>query len=195
MEHKTIQHIFFVDDDSAVREVVSDTLSELQVEVTCFANPEDCLKELAAGKCDLLITDVNMPKMDGLELLAKAKQVCPLLLVLVLTGFGDIPNAVRAMKLGAFDFLEKPLDENIFLPVVELALKRRYVDSPVGHVLSNREKEILQLILDGKSNKEMARLLHRSIKTIEFHRYRLMSKFDVHNLAELIRVGSGLNLE
>jgi FixJ family two-component response regulator len=189
------QHIYFVDDELKICRAVKDTLAELPfVEVTCFSNPLACIDAIRQGNCDLLITDICMPKMNGIELLAKVRNLYPLLPIIVLTAHGDVPLAVQAMKEGAYDFIEKPLDENSLIPVVKNALNYHASNKSIITRLSKREREVLHWILKGKSNKEIAELLCRSLKTIEFHRYRLMCKLDVHNLADLIRRAEMLGL-
>ncbi len=182
------QHIFFVDDEPKVRNVVSETLEELGSKVSCFACAADCLEQLGFQRCDLLITDVKMPEMDGMELLAKAKRLAPWLPILVITGYGDIPMAVTAIKAGAVDFIEKPLDRKSFLWKVKSILQQStFDDSYTGKPLTESEMKVLKLIIDGKSNKEIAYLLHRSVRTIEVHRGHLMRKLDVDNVVDLVK--------
>ena len=182
------QHIFFVDDEPEVLKMVGRTLEQAGYKVSSFSGAADCIEQLRYQACDLLITDVKMPKMDGIELLAEAKRIIPLLPVLIITGYGDIPMAVRALKLGASDFIEKPLDREGFLSTVELILKRTFPADPLlNKVLSKTEIEVLRLVLDGKSNKEIARLQHRSIRTIESHRSHIMRKLGASNLIDLLK--------
>ena len=184
----TKQHVFFVDDKPKVRKMVGRTLEQAGLKVTCFANATECLKQLRSRTCDLVITDVKMPEMDGIELLTEVKRIIPSLPVLIVTGYGNIPMAVEALKLGALDFIEKPLDRQSFLSVVESELKRNaLIHQIVGDVLSKTEMIVLRLILDGKSTKEIARLRHRSVRTIEDHRSRIMRKIGVNNLVDLVK--------
>ncbi len=133
-------------------------------------------------------TDNNLVSLFAIELLTKAKCIIPSLPVLVITGYGDIPMAVRALKAGASDFIEKPLERRPFLSAVKSMLKRSTQTHPlVGKVLSKTEMKVLRLILDGKSNKEMANLRHRSVRTIEDHRSRIMRKLGVDNLVDLVK--------
>lgn len=190
--------IFFVDDEAGIRKIVRLTLEEeLPCYVTCFDNANDCLEALndEQRRCSLLITDIKMPGMDGLTLLTKVRQLRPLLPILIITGHGDVPMAVKALKTGALDFIEKPLDEHILLPAVETALKRSAnTEDFTGKPLTDSETRILQLIAEGKSNSEMAAFLHRSIRTIERHRYQLMRKLNVSSPAELTKVALALGL-
>ncbi len=195
MTNNAEQHIFFVDDEPKVRKAVGRTLEQLGSKVSCFACAADCLEQLRSTTCDLLITDVKMPEMDGIELLAEARRIAPWLLVLVITGYGDIPMAVKAVKAGALDFIEKPLDRQGFLSIVESILKRNALaDSLLGKLLTRTEMKVLRFILKGKSNKEIARLRHRSIRTIEDHRSCIFRKFGVDNLVDLTKRAAGMGL-
>jgi two-component system response regulator FixJ len=183
------QHIFFVDDEPKVCKMVGRTLKQAGLKVTCFTDPADCLKQLRCQTCDLLITDVKMPEMDGIELLTKVKRIIPSLPVIVVTAYGDVPMAVEALKVGASNFVEKPLERQSFLSVVEFVLKHRtaLIHQIVGDVLTKTEMIVLRLILDGKSTKEIAALRHRSVRTIEAHRSRIMRKLGVDNLVDLVK--------
>ncbi len=188
MPNNAKQHIFFVDDEPKIREVVSETIEQLGVKVSCFASAADCLEQLVFQRCDLLITDVKMPEMDGMELLAKAKRRAPWLPILVITGYGDIPMAVTAIKAGAVDFIEKPLDKKSFLWKVKSILQQStFDDSYRGKPLTESEMIVLKLVITGKSNKKIAYLLHRSVRTIEVHRSHLMRKLDVDNVIDLVK--------
>lgn len=195
MTDYTGQRIFFVDDEPSVRKAVSKTLEQLGPHVRCFPCASACLEQLRSKRCDLLITDVKMPGMDGIELLIEAKRIAPWLPVLVITGYGDVPMAVRALKAGALDFIEKPLNRRSLLLVVESALKRSVpLDRLRGKALTRTEIRTLRLILDGQSNKEIAALLHRSLRTIEVHRNRMMRKLGVTNTVGLVRRAAALGL-
>jgi len=182
------QHIFFLDDESSVREAVRETLEELDIEVSCFASPAECLKKLRSQKCDLLITDLKMPEMNGIELMRDVKRLAPWVLVLVITGYGDIPTAVKAIKSGAVDFIEKPLAKESFLLKVKSILQKNAVTNTYkGRILTSIEKRVLKLVIDGKSNKEIANLLHRSKRTVEVHRAHIMRKLRADNLVDLVK--------
>lgn len=190
-----IQHIFFVDDEPAVRKSVSQTLKQSGYTVSCFANADLCLKQLQMQDCDLLITDVRMPEMDGIELVRRAKRIAPWIPVLVITGYGDIPMAVRAVKAGAAEFIEKPLQKQSFLSAVQTTLKKQDLENLLkGKSLSKKELAILRLILQGRSNKEIARTLHRSIRTVEDHRRYIMRKLDVNNVVDLVKRAAAMGL-
>jgi FixJ family two-component response regulator len=190
--------IFFVDDKASIRKIVRLTLEEeLSCHVTCFDNASDCLHALKDEQkdCNLLITDIKMPGMDGLTLLTQVRKVRPLFPILIVTGHGNVPMAVQAIRGGALDFIEKPLDEHVLLPAVERALQQNAgIEGLAGRPLTDSETKILQLISEGKSNKEMADLLSRSIRTVERHRYQLMHKLNVSTPAGLTKVALALGL-
>ena len=186
------QNIFIVDDEPGVLKVIEQTLKSLDCNVTCFDKAADCLEQIRLDGCDLLITDVRMPDMDGIELTTKAKQTNPNLSVLVITGYADIPMAIRAIKTGATDFIEKPLKRDTFLQAVESVLEKAgEIDPLVGQTLTKTEERILELIIAGKGNKEIAFMLHRSVRTVEWHRNRIMRKLNVDNIVDLIKTSVG----
>ena len=192
---KQKKRIFFVDDEPQVRRIVQRTIERYGYEVICFEDGMSCLDELSVGDCDLLITDVNMPGFDGLELLDKVKKIRPLLDVLIVTGYGDIPTAVRAVKSGAYDFVEKPLDRDRLIPVIQNILSSDGGSEFRGKKLTSMEKKVLKFIVSGKSNKEIADILYRSVRTIEDHRNHIMHKFDAKNAVELVKIAMDFELK
>lgn len=189
------KHIFFLDDEPTVRDVVRETLEDSNFAVSCFGSPFECLSRLRSKKCDLLITDLKMPEKDGIELLKDVRHLAPWVPVLMITGYGDIPTAVKAIKAGAVDFIEKPLDKKNFVRKIRSILKRNVATHPnLGTSLTRTEKKILQLVIDGMSNKEIANLLHRSARTIEVHRAHIMHKLGVDNLVDLVKRVASMGL-
>ncbi|UCF15305.1 MAG: response regulator transcription factor [Phycisphaerales bacterium] len=189
------QQVFVVDDEASVLKAIEETLVTLGVEVTYFVNPVKCLERLLAQKCDLLIADLKMPEMDGIELLMNVKRRIPWVPVLVVTGYGDIPTAVRAIKAGAVDFIEKPLEKGTLLSTVELILQNNGpANTVVGRPLTPTQTKVLELVIEGNSNREIADLLSRSVRTIEVHRAHVMEKLGVKNLLELIKRAIALGL-
>jgi two-component system response regulator FixJ len=197
MKTKTKQFdVFFVDDDSGICQLVSEELKDINCRVSCFNNAAECLEQLPKQNCNLLITDVKMPGMDGLTLLSKAKRVAPWVSVMVITGFGDVPMSVRALKLGAVDFIEKPLNRKAFVHKVQTVLEKDdFTDIPVGRILTKTEKKVLKLILQGKGNKQIAYKLKRATRTVERHRSNIMHKFGVDNVVDLVKKAAALNLD
>ncbi len=191
-------NIFCVDDDEISHKLVKLTLEKhLNCAVICFDNANDCLNTLKDKKtqCSLIITDIKMPDMDGMALLSAVKQLRPWLPVLIVSGYGNVQLAVKAVKAGAMDFVEKPIVADILLPLVISALERSHrADEIAGKPLTESEKQILKLIADGKTNAEMASLLHRSIRTVERHRYVLMKKLNASSPAELTKAAIALGL-
>ncbi len=182
------QHVFVVDDEPVVCDALRRTLELAGYEVHSFNSATACLARMRSARCDLLITDVVLPGMDGIELLSEVKCRTPSVPVLVITGYGSVEMAVEVMAAGALSLLQKPLDRASFLAAVEAALRRRRSPrATVRRPLTKAELEVLRLILDGKGNKEIARLRHRSVRTIEDQRRRIMHKVGVDNAVDLIR--------
>lgn len=180
--------VVFVDDEPRVCEAVRRTLEQAGMDVQCFHGVDDCLAHLSEKRCDLLLTDVRMPGKDGLELLREARRQLPWLPVVVITGYGDVPMAVRALQSGAADFLEKPLDREALLRVVRRLLEHRAPQSLLFDLaLTKTEMRVLRGILDGQSNRDIALALHRSPRTVEVHRSHVMRKFGANNIVELFR--------
>jgi len=188
--------IFFIDDEPQVRKAVSKTLSQLDnCRVICLVDAESCLTELRRIKCDIVIADVNMPDMDGIALLKRIKELRPQMPILIITGYGDVPMAARAFKAGALDFIEKPLNEETLLPAVKHALDQLPPDdTPDINLLTKTEIKILKQIGTGKSNKQIAIDIDRSIRTVENHRHRLMQKLGVRNAVELTKIAINMGL-
>jgi len=129
------------------------------------------------------------------ELLTEVKRRLPWLPVLVITGFGDVPVAVKALKAGAVDFIEKPLDRDSFLEMVRILLARNAAGSVLqGRSLTRMEMKILRHVLEGKNNREIADVLHRSCRTVEVHRRHVMQKLRAKNVVELLRQAARLRL-
>lgn len=188
MANNIEKHIFFLDDEPTVRQVIKETLEDSNYIVSCFDSPIECLAKLRSKKCDLLITDLKMPEKDGIELLMDVQHLAPWVPVLMITGYGDIPTAVKAMKAGAVDFIEKPLEKKNFVHKIQSILNKNVSShSYLGTSLTRTEKKILHLVIDGMSNKEIAVLLHRSARTIEVHRAHIMHKLGVDNLVDLVK--------
>ena len=196
MMNRNGQHIFIVDDESKVLEVIGETLEQVGLNVSCFASATDCLEQLGSRKCDLLITDLRMPEMDGIQLLRLARLVTPFVPVLIVTGYGDIPTAIEAVKAGADDFIEKPLDKKGFVDKVKSMLGENgsRTDMPCVKSLTLSESRVLKLVIDGKTNKEIANLLNRSKRTVEVHRARVMRKLGVDNVIDLVKRSAAMGL-
>ncbi len=192
---KSKAHIFVVDDDSCILDSANLFLKKAGFECTCFGNVDDCLKNLYQQNCDLLITDIRMPDRNGIELLVEAKHIAPWMPVLVMTSYGDIPLAVEAVKKGAVEFIEKPLEWDDFLAIIHSIVKQNDLSNLLkGKRLTKTEKTILRLILQGKTNKAIANILCRSVRTVEVHRSHIMHKFDVCSIVDLVKRATAMDL-
>ena len=189
------KNVFFVDDEPTVRKAVAMTLERLGYNVTCFANAPDCLENLQKQNCDLLITDVKMSGMDGIELVQKTKHLKPWLPVIVVTGYGDIPMAIRAVRAGALDFIEKPLKSKTLADIINTTLKQNSLESLLkGKALTKTETIVLRMILQGKTNREISATLHRSTRTVEDHRLHIMKKLNVENVVDLVKRAAAMGI-
>ncbi len=200
MNESAIACVFVVDDDECIRAAVCAMLKRAKYECLGFPDVASCLEELKAQNrdlgegCDVLISDVKMPGKDGLELLAEVRTLFPWIPVIMMTAYGSIPMSVQAVKTGAFDFIEKPVEEAKLLSVVESALLKgaELHDPLVGKPLTRTERIVLCLILEGISNKRIAYILERSERTIEVHRSRVMRKLGVDNLVDLVKKSTAM---
>ena len=196
MTDKSKIHIYVVDDDAVLLDAIRLVLEKERYECSCFDNADDCLVQLRQHSCELLISDIQMPDKSGMELLEEVQGFAPWVPVLLMTSYGDIPMTVRAIKLGAVDFIEKPLEWDLFLDLVRSIVgKSRMLDIFGGKPLTKMEKIILQLILENKTNKEIAKILHRSIRTVEVHRNHVMHKLDVHSIVELVQRAATMDID
>jgi two-component system response regulator FixJ len=189
--------IHVVDDDAAVRDSLR-VLLEASGFVVQTHDSARAFLTAATGAAGCVLTDVRMPEIDGLELQRRLTERGVRLPVIVMTGKGDIPIAVRAMKAGAVDFLEKPFQDEQLLGAVRRALDEgkqlREADSTSAEAaarlaaLTPREREVLDLLVTGLSNKAIANELGASPRTIEVHRARVLEKLQAHSLPELVRL-------
>ncbi len=189
-------HIFVVDDEPQVCKAISRILQQ-KYKVTSFESAEACLARLRVStcKCNLLISDFKMPGMNGIELLLKVKRIRPRLKVLLITGYGDVPLVKRAWKAGARDFIEKPLHRDELLEAAESALGEHIIyDAELGKALTKTQRKILKLITEGLTNRQIAEIRGRSIRTIEDHRQKLMHKLGVDNAMELWLIAQKIDL-
>ena len=194
MKISATKRVCFVDDEADIRDAVEMTLSSQGYAVRSFADGQECLAHLEQQDCDLLITDIRMPSMDGMTLLSLVRQRRPDLPVILVTGVGDIPMAVRAMKMGASDFLEKPLRREELLCKVQMMTTQdpsQIKPAPIIYRgifmdLTDSEWEVMRMILQGKTSKEIADFQGRSVRTVEVHRAHIMKKYHADNIADLL---------
>jgi two-component system response regulator FixJ len=192
------QTLFIVDDDEAVRESLQLLLESAGHRVRSFASGSEFLAAMPSSEDGCLIIDVRMPGIGGLDVQERLRADGIALPVIVITGHADVPLAVRAMKAGAVDFVEKPFAEEAILAAVERALEigrqQHRVEIETGDAaarlapLSEREQQVLRLLIAGKQNKVIAYELGISPRTVEIHRARVMEKTRVRSLSELVRL-------
>lgn len=188
--------VHLIDDDEDVRRALAFLLGTAGLAVMVHESATAFLAAFRGGSQAVILTDVRMPGMDGLELLRRlraAKSECPLI---IMTGHADVPMAVEAMKLGAVDFIEKPFADDVLLAAIERALQQRNPAGTSGEkelsrrleTLTDREREVLKGLLAGHPNKTIAYDLGLSPRTVEVHRANVMTKTGASSLSELIRM-------
>jgi two-component system response regulator FixJ len=189
--------VHVVDDDAAVRRSLERLLSSAGFAAVSYPTPEAFLEAAPGLAAGCILLDVQMPGMDGLMLQAELRARGGGLPVIVMTGHGDVATAVRAMKAGAADFIEKPFNDEVLVTVIEAALGKvgdvgRDRDAAAAAqriaTLSPREREVLEGLVGGRSTKEIAFDLGISIRTVEVHRSRMMERLDVRQFAEAVRL-------
>jgi len=196
MTSPSIVHI--VDDDDAIRRALTMLARSAGYEARAYAGGEAALAALTPDSAGCVVTDVRMPGMSGLDLQAALRDRGVDLPVIVITGHGDVPMAVRALKQGAADFIEKPFDDEAFLGSVAQAVAadakaaglrgaRADVAARVAQ-LTAREREVMNLVVQGMSNHLAAEALNISVRTVENHRARVMEKMDARGLSDLVRM-------
>jgi two-component system response regulator FixJ len=196
--------VFLVDDDAAVRDALTQLLESDGLSVRGFANAEDFLAGCQADEPGCLVLDVRLPGSSGPELQKRLLERGAAWPIIFLTGFGDVATSVSTLKTGAFDFLEKPAREGLLVERVRAALRlddeRRGRDVEKGvareryDALTPREREVMALVATGTSNKEIARRLKISHRTVETHRARVMRKMGAGSLLELVRLAESASL-
>jgi FixJ family two-component response regulator len=189
--------VFVVDDDPGVRKALARLLRAAGFEARCFSSPADFLKDHDPSVPGCLVLDLALPGVNGLELQTSlAASGCQRPIVFI-SGHGDVPQSVQAMKAGAVDFLVKPIQDEELLAAVGRAIERERTDredlaqresiNKRLATLTHREIEVLQHIVSGQLNKQIAAELGTVEKTIKVHRARVMAKMDVDSVAELVR--------
>ena len=192
--------VYVVDDDDAVRGFLCQLISSVDLTVQGFDSAQAFLEGYSDDGPGCLVLDIRMPGMSGLELQQELSRRGIELPIIVLTGHGNVQVAVHAMKGGAVDFIEKPFNNDLLLDRVQHAVvssvegyeDRRQRDDIARRMdrLTPRERQILELVVGGATNKSMAERLNISDKTVEIHRAKVMDKMDAGSLAELVRMVS-----
>lgn len=188
--------VFVVDDDESVLKALGRLLRSAGFDVELFGSAEEFLQQVPQGDPGCLVLDVHMPDLNGLELQIQLSDRGIQLPIIFITGQGDIPMSVRAMKAGAVDFLPKPFDNDALLTAIESAIKkdrqmrRKQTELQDIHAslkrLTAREREVFDLVITGMLNKQIAAQLGTAEKTIKVHRGRVMQKMNVRSVAELV---------
>lgn len=189
--------VFIVDDDAAVRDSLALLLGLKGYRTVCFASAEAFLSVYRPGEPGCLLLDVRMPGMDGLELQALLAQRGDRLPVIVITAHGDVPMARAVLKAGAEDFIEKPIDDETLLRTLgsvleregqrqEAAVRAARLGERIGQ-LTERERQVMELVAEGRHNREIGEQLGISPRTVEVYKARMMDKLQVSGLPELVR--------
>lgn len=199
------QYVHVVDDDREVRRSLSFMLGSAQFQSRPFASGSDLVESLDELQPGCVLLDIRMPDMDGFQVMAELANRGVDWPVVVMTGHGEVPVAVRAMKAGAVDFLEKPFEEDVLLGSLERAFgllkergqkaeRKRSAESRIG-VLTSREREVLRGLMAGLPNKALARRLDISLRTVEMHRANMMERLHVGSLAEALTLAVQAGVE
>ena len=190
--------VFIVDDDAMVRRSLQVTLGLAGFDVVQFASARQFLEHSHPSQSGCALVDMRMPEMDGLELQEELTARCPFMSVIIITGHADVPLAVRAVKSGALDVLEKPFGNEKLLAQVKAALaistakvsnaqRKRDLERKFRK-LSNRERDVMKLVVEGYSNRDIAVALDLSPRTVDVHRARVMKKVGAESVVELVRM-------
>lgn len=189
--------VHVVDDDDAMRESLAFLLGSSGFSVRLYDGAKTFLEGLSEIPPGCILSDIRMPDVDGLELLRRVKACGRPLPVVLMTGHGDVPLAVEAMKLGAADFIEKPFDDEVLLKALQGALAGIHCDERAGAALddfsrrlatlSPRERQVFDRLILGDPNKVIARILDISPRTVEVYRANVMSKLQASSVSELVR--------
>jgi two-component system, LuxR family, response regulator FixJ len=190
--------VYVIDDDEAVRDSLDFLLGSAGFDVAMFESAHHFLNAVSNIDFGCVLSDVRMPGIDGIELLKRLKATHGAFPVLIMTGHGDVPLAVEAMKLGAVDFLEKPFEDDRLIGMIDAALREAESSARAEAVtldvtariaaLSPRERQVMDGLIAGLSNKLIAREYDISPRTIEVYRANVMTKMQANNLSELVRL-------
>jgi two-component system, LuxR family, response regulator FixJ len=198
MTQEDSRFVHLVDDDEAIRRSAGFMLKTAGYQVKTYESGVELLKEASSLDTGCILLDIRMPGMDGLEVQQKLQEKGVALPVVIMTGHGDVTLAVKAMKAGAIDFIEKPFEKSVLLSAIDQGIERlkrseisgqRAEDAAVRlQALTPREREVLDGLVQGLPNKTIAYDLGISPRTVEIHRANLMTKLEVRSLSEALRI-------
>ena len=196
--------VLVIDDDPSVLKALARLLRSLELNVATFASPQEFLEQFQPGLHGCLVLDVSMPKLNGLELQQELIVRGNELPIIFLTGHGDIPMSVQAMKQGAVDFLTKPVHENDLIKAIHVAIEKDRINLRTRaelakiqerlDTLTKREREVMDHVVSGRLNKQIAADLGTVEKTIKVHRAHLMTKLKIRSLADLVRLAERVGI-
>lgn len=203
MKHENDPTVFIIDDDLEMRNSLCWLMGSVQLNFEAFDSAARFLKKYHANQKGCILLDIRMPDISGLELLDILASLKNRLPVIVITGHGDIPMAIRAMKSGAMDFILKPFNDQQLIEQIQKAIiKNTTISNPHQDkttmesfsTLTIREQQIMTLIINGKLNKQIAHELNIAVSTVELHRSRMMKKMQAKNIAELVKMSLLLDM-
>ena len=190
--------VYIVDDDAEMRETLRSLVSSVNLPVETYASAQEFLETQSGGRAGCLVADLRMPGLSGIDLQEELLSRGTKLPVIMISGYGDVPTAARAMRAGAIDFLEKPISRQLLLDRVREGLdvdrQRRRVEAEKAEIagrvarLTPRERQVMEMVVRGNTNKVIAIDLGLCEKTVEVHRAHVMEKMKVQSLAELVRL-------
>jgi len=193
-----MEYIYIVDDDDAVRGSLTMLLRSEDFNVTAFGNPSEFVAQVKRLKYGCIVLDLCMPEMSGMEVMEELKKRDIKMPVICITGHGDIPTAVKALKVGAYDFLEKPFDSSMLIELLQQCIADRADKHQLElfeaqakvtvSSLTPREYEVLKGMVDGLRNKQIAYDMNISIRTVELHRVHVMEKLDAKSLSDVLKI-------
>jgi len=191
------QKVYIVDDEEPIRDAISMLLDSVALQCETFVSAKEFLETYSQNMCGCIVSDVRMARMSGLMLQKHLSELDCKLPIIFITGHGDVEMAVQALKEGAFDFIQKPFHRDGLLDCINLALEKNAEDSRQNQqneqlkerlqLLTNRESEVLDLLLEGKPSKQIGRELGISPRTVDVHRQNILNKFNASSVACLIR--------
>jgi FixJ family two-component response regulator len=196
--------VFVVDDDASVREALGSLIRSAGLGAETFATAQDFLASPRADIPSCLVLDVRLPGLGGLDLQRRMAEIKRDIPIIFITGHGDVPTSVRAMKAGAVEFLTKPFVDGVLLEAIHQAIERdraaRQQHAEMGELhgryesLTPREREVMERVISGLLNKQVAAELGTSVITVKVHRGQIMQKMHAASLADLVRMGAKLGI-